>query len=208
MKKETSIQEKKGFLNFNVKNKALDPRLASFYSRTKLAKNGGEDDGGKQEVIEFLEQPDYEINNIDSGASIHSNFFLLDNNFVALVKYLKKLKFAVKYVFDNLQPEEIVNEVIKLLQTNKPCIPVSFDIPVEGSRTVVNNNQTYKVYRKDNFIIQITCLTQENWLVDNLMVQVKNNDNVIVYPRIKTFENMIEINFVDKVATNYRVYFI
>lgn len=216
-KKQTSIKSTKGFLNPGISDKPLDPRLAEYVQKqeaTLMTRNGimtlaNNDEDPEKEVVEvFLEQPDFDANDVDKGASTKSNFYLLNNNWVALVKYLKNLKFAVKYVFEHLQSDTIVNEVIQKLQTNKPMIPVAFDMPVTASRTVVVNEQTYKITRLDDYIIKIECLSIENWMTDKLMVQVKNNDYVIVYPRIKTAENMIEINFVDKIATNYMVFFL
>lgn len=211
-KKQTSIKSTKGFLDPGVSDTPLDPTLASkagglFKSVAPLS-NEDDEDPDKVIVEAFLNQGDYAVNNVDKGASTKSNFYLLDNNFVALVKYLKNLKFAVKYIFEHLQSDTIVQEVIDKLQTDKPAVPVSFDMPVTASRTVVVHDKTYKITRVDDYIVTIECLSIKNWNVDNLIVQVKNNDRVIVYPRIKTAENMIEINFIDKIATNYTVFFL
>lgn len=229
--KRTSVKAEKGFLNPGLSDTKIEPGLlrlkeeqeidalaASISGLSNMPGNNGimlmsdnsedEAQAEKDEIEKFLAQPDYAINNIDKSASIKTNFYLLNNNLTALVKYLKNLKHVAKWVYEHLQIDQLILELIDKFQTDKLMIPVAFDIPITGTRIHESGKDTYKITRIDNYIIDIECLTRKNWNVDRLMIQVKNNDYVIVYPRIATVENKITIDFIDKVATNYNVFIV
>jgi CTP-dependent riboflavin kinase len=70
------------------------------------------------------------------------------------------------------------------------------------------NQRDFQIKKVDLYIIEITCLSETNWDVNRLMVQIKNIDGTIVYPKITTIESRILIDFIDGIATNYQVLFI
>lgn len=205
IKKPTSIKAEKGFNNPSVSNNAIMPMLRSM---TPFAIGDGLGEVDKDKVEDFLKQPDFNVNEIDQKASMKTNFYILNNNWISIVKYLKNLKSVIKWIFDNMQIDEIVRQVLDKLETSKNEIPISFDIPVSTSYQVVSNKHTYKVTRVDQYVITIECLTKPQWDVRNLMVTTKNNDNMIVYPATQTIDNKIRIDFIDRISTNYRVIFI
>lgn len=201
-KKPTSIKAERGFLNPKVSNVFIE-------DATQIPQGISDDVPlGENPIDDFMKQPDFNINQVDQRASTKTNFYILNNNWVALVKYLKNIKSVIKWLYDSIQIDEIVKQVLDKLETSKNEIPVSFDIPVTTSYQIVCNKHTYKITRVDEYILTIECLTKPNWDVRNLIVSVKNNDNVIVYPAIQTVNNRIRVDFIDKIATNYRVIFI
>lgn len=225
-KRSTSIKSEKGFMQPGLSDTQISPSLLKLKeekdmaSRISMPSPLAEDDapavGGdalelteeqeREKIETFLKQNDYVATNIDKSASIKTNFYIVANNFTALCKYLVNLKYVVKWIYEHLQIDKLLELLIEKLQEDKTMIPVPFDIPIAGTRIYEVNKNTYKVTKIDSYVIQIECLTKDNWNVDRLMVQVKNNDYVIVYPRIATAENKIIIDFLDKVATNYMVF--
>lgn len=207
MKKQTSIKAEKGFLNPKISNIFIEgDQQPLFRSMSKDILHSEFSDSS--DIEDFLKQTDFNINQVDQKSSTKTNFYILNNNWIAVVKYLKNLKSVVKWIYDNMRIDEIVDSVLEKLEVSKKEIPISFDMPVTTSYQVVSGKHTYKITRADLYVINIECLTKKQWEVRNIMVTVKNNDNIIVYPAIQTTDNKIRIDFIDKISTNYRVIFI
>jgi hypothetical protein len=111
-------------------------------------------------------------------------------------------------LFEILDIEKIISDIIKRYESSKNNILISFDLDI-GSITVVTvGDRRFQIKRLDEYIIEITCIEKEPWKVDALIIQIKNAEGMIVYPRITTISSKVTIDFIDTIASNYWVYFV
>ena len=159
-----------------------------------------------QEIADFLNQPDIVFNTINGKQSIKTNFLIISRNFKALAIYLSKLTSFVKYLYSLIDIQNLIIAVIDALATSKITLQIKFDQLVDTSVMLEVNKKIYKVYRVDDYHIEITNESVENWIVDKLMIQVKQLDGTFVYPTIRTIESKLDIYFPDGISTNYNIY--
>mgnify|MGYP001024784340 CR=1 FL=1 len=196
-KRTTSVQSETGFTNPGLGITEFKPQpKASFLSaRNYVAIDSSES------IKEYFEQPDFECREIDAKASIKTNFYILNNNWLALVKFLKNLREVVKYVWEHIQLDAMVDAVIERLEKRKNVILVPYNTIVDniGFQTVVNG-KTYKVRRESDHCIIIE--REKDWATENLMVFVKDNNYTSVNVAITTANNQIRLDFLDGIANN------
>lgn len=153
----------------------------------------------------FLEQAQLELEKVVKTASVKSNILLFGKNFNTLVTWLRNLRDYVAYLKDLINVENLVNVVIESFQNSKLSIVIDYTMYEETSVNVVIGNTTYKVERVDSRTIEITNITNPEWVVDKLLIGIKNLEGVTVYPKITTINNKITIYFADGILSNYVV---
>jgi len=160
-----------------------------------------------EELIAFGNSEDINFPNIDKNSSIKTNIYIFAKNFLSLNIYLSKLKAYINYVRNTINIDNIIKTVITTLQTSKNIINISASMQINDISNQNVNSINYKVIRIDEYIIEISNLTNTEWVTDNLIIQVKNSDGAIIYPLIYTINNKIIIHFIDGIKSNYRVFF-
>ncbi len=161
----------------------------------------------EEELINFSQQPDITFTEISTQSSLKSNILILFRNFVNLQIYLSKLKAYVKYVNGLIDVEYLIIQILNRFQTNKINLLIDSTALNSINHQIVNSI-SYKIERISDYEIEITNDTDENWITDNLIVQIKTFEGMIVYPVIATFNKKIKIFFADKIAINYNVFFL
>lgn len=161
----------------------------------------------EKEIIEFLEEPDLQLQNIETTNSIKTNFYITQQNFIDILKYLKKIKKFIGYLLEMIDIESIVQEVIRFLESNKTLLTIVYTQEIGSVVIQKQNGRNYQIKRISKYIVEITNLTEESWVVDRIQLQVKDDKGTFVYPTITTKNSKITIHFIDEIATNYDVYF-
>ncbi len=162
----------------------------------------------EQQIQEFLNLPDIELNNLDSNQSFKTNLSIGTRNFKLLVLYLSKTLSFIKNLYEMIDVSNIVNSVLTSLETKKNILNIDVNLVIGTSVTQNIDNKIFRISRVDNFHVIITSENILNWNTDNLIIQVKTIDGMIVYPTILTIENKIELYFNDILSTNYKIFWI
>ena len=160
-----------------------------------------------QQLNDFILQDDLAFNPNNSTNSIKTNLFIFSRNFNILQTYLAKLKAFVKRL-DDLFNGGLGEIIVNNLQVNKISLIISGALNVNEIVQQIANTTTFQIERKSQFLIEISNITTPSWITDNLVIQIKNIDGVIVYPVITTNDNKILINFADEIQTNYKLFII
>ena len=171
-----------------------------------------------EEVGVFLEQPDFECNEIDAKTSTKTNFYTLNNNWLNLVKYLKNLKAAVKWLWEHIQIESLVDAVLEKLEKQKNMIVIPNTLLYNSQNPVVityvdqNTGKTYTIERVSEHCVSIK--REPDWKTEMLMVVVKDVNYTSVNVAVTTSNNEIRLDFLDgqittaNLQSTYYVYFI
>lgn len=162
----------------------------------------------EEEIKIFLEEPDLQLQNIETTNSIKTNFFISQQNFQDILKYLKRLKKFIGYLFEMIDVENLVQEVIKYLESNKTMLSILYTQAIGSVVIQKQNGRNFQVKRVSKYIIEITNLSEESWNVDRIQLQVKDDKGTFVYPTITTKNSKIIVHFIDEIMTNYDIYFI
>ena len=118
---------------------------------------------------------------------------------------LLMMVFGYKYYTKRIDIDAIIKTITEKFQSSKLTIPIQSNSVIGSSENIQIDSVTYKVNRVAQFVIEITNLTNPEWVVDKLIVQVKDLDGVIVYPTISTKNSKITVHFIDGILTNYYV---
>lgn len=163
-----------------------------------------------EEMDKWVKDPDIEFTRIDNNASIKTNFLIVDRNFTNLQKWLSKLKEYLRYLRSLIDIESILSNILEKLKNEKTMIPIVYNLEIGQITTYTDTvtNINYQIKRVDQYNIEITNLSDNEWYVDRLMICVKNFDGTIVYPVIKTTANKINLYFADGISTSYNVFMI
>lgn len=143
---------------------------------------------------------------LQNNQSIKSNFILVNQNFQYFKGFLIKLLEYIKYFRETFNIDSVVQEILKNNQTNKLHIKIPSNINVGDSEFLNIGSDKYEIRRENKYKIKIFRKTGDEWNTDNLIICVKNVNNVIVYPVIKTSDNTIEITFNDAISSVYTCY--
>lgn len=154
-----------------------------------------------EQVEEFINNPDLELNHINNESSQKTNFHITETNFNLLLIWFLLLRDYVKYIRTLIDVEAISQLVIDNLLTNKTMLSIFYSWNIDQIIT----QSGYQLKRIAITTIEITKLNQVTWDNSRLMVQVKNANGDIVYPVITTANNKILIEFQDGISTNYTV---
>ena len=155
----------------------------------------------KSELDSFMASDDIEFSEYQSTVSIKSNIFLFSRNFLNLGLYLSKLKAYVKQIDNNSGP----NSALRLTKT---IILIDSSVNIGESYQVTSDNISYKVERLNQYVIEITNITVPQWNTDELLIQIKSVNGMLIYPAITTAENKIKIDFIDGLVEEYKVFII
>ena len=150
----------------------------------------------------FLDQK-IEFAGLNKKTAIRTNFSLFSKNWEDLEKYIANLMLYLKYLRGLIDIDNIIKTITEKFQSSKLTIPIESNLAVGASKNVLIDSTTYKVNRVAQFVVEITNLTTPEWVVDKLIVQVKDLDGTIVYPTISTKNSKITIHFIDGILTNY-----
>jgi hypothetical protein len=161
-----------------------------------------------EELEEFINQKDLELIIANNDISIKSNEFQFSKNFQYLNVYLAKLKAFTVYTRKMVNINSIIEQLLPYLQTTKSIIPINHLMQNGEEIYSFINGTNYLVKRIDSYTIEISNITNPEWNVDMLMIQVKNVDGFFVYPVISTVSNKITLTFTDGLLTNYNMFFI
>jgi hypothetical protein len=160
------------------------------------------------ELKAFETEEDIQFKEIDNKVSSKTNIYILSKDFVLSTIFLSKLKAYAIYLSKLINIDNLINTVISKLQSNKNVLIINSNLVIDGSSTQkINNNISYKITRVSEFIIEITNIDDAGWFTDNLIVQLKTIDGVIIYPVISTTNNKITIHFIDGITIDYKIYF-
>lgn len=143
---------------------------------------------------------------LQNNQSIKSNFILVNQNFQYFKGFLIKLLEYLKYFRDTFNIDNIVQEILKNNQTNKLQIKISSNINVGDSEIFNIGSDKYEIRRENKYTVKISRKTGNEWNTNNLIVCVKNVNDIILYPVIKTSDNKIEITFNDAISSTYTCY--
>lgn len=159
---------------------------------------------------QWINIPDLEFTDIDNNSSIKTNFLFVQRNFTNLKIWLVGLKSYLRYLRSLIDIDKLLTALLYKLHNEKTRIPIIYNMEINQIKTYTEpaTKKNYRIKRVDEFNIEISNISEENWNVDRLMVCVKNADGTIVYPVIKTISNKINIYFTDGLSTNYNVFVI
>jgi len=161
--------------------------------------------GVEKSIIEFPDEDDLILREIDAKSSIKSNIFISGSNFTDLLLWLSRFKKFAVYTYSLIDIENLLESVIARFQSNKTVLSILRDVAIGQIVTQISNGVTYEIRRVDSFTIEIVNLITPEWNVDNLMIQTKNAAGTFVYPTIKTFESKVTINFPDGIMGDYKL---
>lgn len=225
---KASVKSNNGFLKPGLSNEFVVPDSEKKEENTKQPRmvanfamqpfKSSKEYNSNEEVKDFLDQPDFECNEIDTKTSTKTNLFTLNNNWLNLVKYLKNLKAAVKWLWENIQIEALVDAVLEKLEKQKNLIVIPNTLPYNSQSPVVityvdaNTKKTYTIER-----VSLHCVVirrEPDWKTEMLMVVVKDANYTNVNVGVTTSNNEIRLDFMDGQVTaanlqsTYYVYFI
>lgn len=163
------------------------------------------DDGYSKE--EFLDEPDLKLMDVDSKNTINTNFYIDKKNYQTITDYLKKMKKFLIYLYELIDLDYIVQQVLIKLETDKNDILLKYSQPIGSTSIQKINNRNFQLKKIDSYTIEISNLTDKKWITDRLIVMVKNIDGIQVYPTIITKNSVILIHFSDEVGSNYNILF-
>ena len=164
----------------------------------------------QQEFNDFINGDDLTVNELSSDNNWKTNFYLIGKNFESLVLWLNAFKSAFVMFKDSISVDQISQDVILHLTSNKTILTLANNLNVGFSDLQTSGGVTYKIKRIDVYSLEITNESNQNWDVSQLMVQIKQLDGTFVYPVVKTNQEAkkIEIQFIDGILQNYTMFFI
>ena len=160
----------------------------------------------EQEILDFQNLPNIELNDIDSSQTSNTNFYVITGNFKLFQAQFINLSSFVKNIYNIINIQSIVSQVLTSLETNKNVLDIDTNLVIGNSVTQNIGQKIYRILRFDEYHIVITGDNILNWDVDNIMCQVKDINGMIVYPTIVTKDNKIDLYFNDMLGTNYKIF--
>lgn len=158
-----------------------------------------------EEIQEFLEMNNIDLDNLQTNQSFKSNILLTLRNFKKLSTYLGVTLSFIKNLYESIDINVIVQAVLSQIETAKTVINVDATLNTGTSITQQIGTKIYRIERLNEYQVKITGDNILNWNVDNLFVTVKDFNGIIVYPTIVTINNEIHLYFNDIIGTNYKV---
>lgn len=154
-------------------------------------------------------------NNLNIPIKIeYEGSYSIKTNFLSLFKYLnncfdiiKIIKNYIDYLKTQINSENIVNDVIYNLLSNKMNFILDINMEINISKLIKINDTLYKVTKIKSNEYNIE-RDNSNWDVNQLIVQCKLIDGTVIYPKIKTFANKITITTTEPISNNIIVYII
>lgn len=155
----------------------------------------------------------YDNVSIPSNVEFNDSYSI-KTNLMTLFKFLN-ICFGIFVIFKNyidylrtqINAEDIVDEVIDNLLTNKLEFTLDINSEIDISKLVTINNNLYKITKTKVNEYEIN-RDQSGWEVNKLIVQCKLIDGTIIYPKLKTFAGVITITTTEPISNNIIVYII
>jgi hypothetical protein len=157
------------------------------------------------EIKDFLDKPLVKFETYSKSSSIKTNILLFSKNWQNLNEYLKNLTNFLKWLKNSIDMSSIIQDIAETFQNSKTSIGLPYSLSIDETNLQTINGVTYKIFRVNDFMFEITNLSNQTWVVDKLIVQVKTSDGVIVYPAITTKTGKITLTFLDGLSSNYEV---
>lgn len=140
--------------------------------------------------------------------------YSIKTNFLTLFKYLNIgfsvitiIKKYIDYLKTQINSENIVNEVIQNLFVNKLEFTLDINSELNISKLVTINDKLYKVTKTKNNEYEII-RDDPGWEVNAIIIQCKLLDGTVIYPKIKTFANIVTITTTEPINSNIIVYMV
>jgi hypothetical protein len=165
---------------------------------TELSKTGNDS---------YQSMEDLKLDSIQKGSSFKTNFFISEKNFQTIMRWVNRLRDYVDELYNMINIPAIIAELVKYYEANKNMLTIRCDMEIGFIDHQTVNKRDFDIKRIDEYVIEITCSSEVDWDVDRLIIQVKNIDGMIVYPRLITKTSKITIDFIDGMITNYFVFF-
>ena len=138
----------------------------------------------------------------------------IKTNFLTLFKYLNIgfsvitiIKKYIDYLKTQINSENIVTEVIQNLFVNKLEFTLDINSELNISKLVTINDKLYKVTKTKNNEYEII-RDDPGWEVNAIIIQCKLLDGTVIYPKIKTFANIVTITTTEPINSNIIVYMV
>jgi hypothetical protein len=161
-----------------------------------------------QEIQDFLNLNNLELDNLNSNQSFKTNLLISTRNFKSLVIYLANTLSFIKNLYETINPTYIITQVLSLLENTKNILDINVNLLINTSVTQTIGTKIYRISRIDDYQIRITGDNIIDWNTDNIICQVKDINGMIVYPTIITADNKIDIYFNDLLGSNYKLFWI
>jgi hypothetical protein len=140
--------------------------------------------------------------------------YSIKTNFLTLFKYLNIgfsvitiIKKYIDYLKTQINSENIVTEVIQNLFVNKLEFTLDINSELNISKLVTINDKLYKVTKTKNNEYEII-RDDPGWEVNAIIIQCKLLDGTVIYPKIKTFANIVTITTTEPINSNIIVYMV
>lgn len=157
----------------------------------------------QEEVDVFVNQEEIVLESTNSKFSFKTNLLIIKRNFDKVRIRLRMLHRFIVFVYNLIDIDTITQNVLDNISQNKLTLDVNYDLLVNTS--VIQSG--YKISRLENNLVTIEKqLAPETWIVDKLIVSVKNVEGQFLYPSIFTRNNKIEIYFLDGISSNYKIF--
>ena len=157
----------------------------------------------QEEVDVFITQEEVVLESTNSKFSFKTNLLIIKRNFDKVRIRLTMIHRFIVFVYNLIDIDAITQNVLDNIAKNKLTLDVNYDLHVNTS--VIQYG--YKISRLENNLVTIEKqLAPETWIVDKLIVSVKNVEGQFLYPSIFTRNNKIEIYFLDGISSNYKVF--
>lgn len=164
---------------------------------------------------EWLNKPELELTDLDNNKSIKTNFMYSARNFLNIKKWANGLLAYIQYLRKLIDIDNIIFEVQEKLRTQKLYFPIaaqptdeSQNFPIIVQHVNPVTNFVYEIKYVSDTEIEISGLTDKNFITDQMIVTVKNSSGMVVYPVIQTTGDKIKLFFADSISENYIVYVI
>ena len=140
--------------------------------------------------------------------------YSIKTNFLTLFKYLNIgfsvitiIKKYIDYLKTQINSENIVTEVLQNLFVNKLEFTLDINSELNISKLVTINDKLYKVTKTRNNEYEII-RDDPGWEVNAIIIQCKLLDGTVIYPKIKTFANIVTITTTEPINSNIIVYMV
>lgn len=159
----------------------------------------------QEEINIFIQEENIILESTNSKFSFKTNLYIIKRNFDKIRIRLMMLHKYITYVYGLVNVENITENVLDNIAVNKLNLSINNDL-LENTSVI---EKGYSIKRLPGNLVQITKqLNTNEWIVDNLLVSVKNVEGQLIYPSIITRNNTIEIYFLDGISSNYKVFII
>jgi hypothetical protein len=157
-------------------------------------------------AIEKIDIP--KLPDVDTNMSIGYNLLILQKVINILRGFSTELVDKIYDIENSSQADTIALQVANELMEHKLRVVIPYDITVGAMFMHQHNNVVYRIDYTTSFEVQITNVTNPEWDVNHLMIQIKGGDGSVVYPTIICQDHIVKIYFGDTIEQTYSIYII